>query len=106
MRAGVLNKLVSIEIMKRTSNGMGGHAVTWETWAENVWAAIWPLKAKEVIQAAKDGLVVTHRIKVRHRRLTKADMRINHRGTYYNLVSIINLNSANRELEFIAKEAA
>jgi len=104
MRAGQLNKLITFEYQVTISDGMGGSSVTWTTKAENVWAAIWPASAKEIIAAQQETMVVTHRIRIRFRSDIKPDMRIKYGTNYFNIVSRLNPNMGNKMIDILAKE--
>jgi len=105
MKIGDLKKLINIEKQTIVNDGMGGQTVTWTTHAANVWAAIWPISAKEIIKSDKEIMVVSHRIRIRYRAGILSSMRIRYGSQYFNIVSIINQNMANRVLDILAKEA-
>lgn len=100
-----LNKRVTLQIPAKAPDGMGGFTVTW-TDAATVWAAVWPVNATETIQAGKVGLTVTHRVRIRYRSVVKAGWRISFGGRYFNIVSIIDPNTAHRWLDILCREAA
>jgi len=106
MRAGDLKKLVSIEHETLTPDGMGGHVSSWTTWASNVWAAIWPISAKEQIQAGQETMIITHRVRVRYRRGLTGVMRIKYGSRYFNIVSVVNPNTDNRMIEMLCRETS
>jgi len=110
IRSGDLKHAIVIQEQTSVSDGMGGELITWSDllpWR----AAIWPLSAKEQLDALKLELVVNNRIRMRHPRINiTADMRIKWHdhltGTdkYFNMVSIINPDKRNQMLEFLATE--
>ena len=104
MRAGELNKIISIEQKGTTSDGMGGFTEAYTTVASSVYAAIWTVSAKERIQSAKETMDITHRIRIRYRTGITAGMRVKYKTSYYNIKSIINPNMANEMLEILAAE--
>jgi len=81
---------------------MGGSNDVWNT-VDTVWASIWPVSATETIAANASSMVSTHRIRMRYRKDIKANWRVKYHNTYFNVVSILDLNMAHRELEILAK---
>jgi SPP1 family predicted phage head-tail adaptor len=102
---GELNKRIALQIPSKVPDGMGGFVVTWVDTA-TVWAAIWPISAAETIEAGKMGMTVTHRIRIRYRSVLRPSWRIAFGGRYFNIVSIIDPNTAHRWLDILCKEAA
>ena len=105
MRIGDLDKRIVLQYSTRVPDGMGGFAVTWVD-AATVWAAIWPVSASETIQAAQATMTITHRIRIRYRAVLRAGWRISYAGRYFNVVSIIDPDTAHRWLDLMVKEAA
>jgi len=87
------------------ADGMGGLEKEWVDIAI-VWASIWPISANEQIQSSASTMIASHRIRMRYRSDIKANWRLKYHNSYYNIVSIINHNMANRMLELLVKEAA
>ena len=100
-----LNKRVTLQHPTKAPDGMGGFTVTW-TDAATVWAAVWPVNASEAIQAGQTAMTVTHRVRIRYRSVVKAAWRISYAGRLFNIVAIIDPNSAHRWLDILCKEAA
>lgn len=105
MRIGDLDKRVVLQCSTRIPDGMGGFTVTWVD-AASVWAAVWPVSASETIEANQATMTITHRIRIRYRSMIKASWRISYAGRYFNVVSIIDPNTAHRWLDLMCKEAA
>ncbi|MCP4568383.1 MAG: phage head closure protein [FCB group bacterium] len=110
MRSGDLKHGIVIERATKTSDGIGGYTDTWSDYY-SCRAAIWPMRASEILDAMKLELNVNHRIRIRHpRRNITADMRIKwfdqiaEENKYFNIVSIINADKKNVMLEFLAIE--
>ena len=111
MRGGTLKHKIIVQEKTQTSDGMGGFTEVWSDLLPTR-AAIWPLGAREQMDALKLELSVNHRIRIRHPRTISitADMRIKWHdhvtGTdkYFNIVSIINPDKKNIALEFLALE--
>lgn len=106
IRAGELSKTIDIQAPGKTSDGMGGMTTVWTTLAANVYAAIWPVSASEMVQANAASMVLSHRIRIRYRSIFKAAWRLKYGDRYFNIVSIINPNEANEYLDLMCKEAA
>jgi len=105
MQIGDLRHSVTIQYPTRVADGAGGFTVTWATAAE-VYAAIWPISAKETVQAMGQAMTITHRIRMRYRANIRSSWRIKHGNRYYNIVSIINPNMERKFLDILVKEAA
>lgn len=102
--SGDLNKRVTIQYQTKTPDGMGGFTTTWTDHA-TIWAAIWPVSAREAIQANAATMVITHRIRVRYRSVFKASWRLKYGDRYFAIVSIIDPNMSHEWLDIMAKEA-
>ena len=106
MRIGELKHRVDIQAETKTPDGMGGTTVVWTTLKSSVAAAIWPISAKEQIQAMATTMTITHRIRIRYRSVMRSSWRIKHGNKYYNIVSIINPNMDRKWLDVLVEEAA
>lgn len=82
---------------------MGGTTVTWTAKA-NVWAAIWPVSSNERIQADKPNLFVSHKIRFSFIKGFKGEWRLRKRSRIFSVVSIINVQEMDEELELLCKE--
>lgn len=105
MRIGDLNKRVTVEMPTNAPDGMGGFTITWATHA-TIWAAVWPVSAKDQVQAGQQTLVITHRIRIRHRSVFKSSWRLKLGTRYFSIISIINPGESDRWLDLLCKEAA
>jgi len=105
MRAGSLNKTISIEAPTKAPDGMGGTVNTFTEISADIPAAIWPTSAKELVAADSVSMVVSHRIRIRYRKDIRASWRIKYKNAFYNIVSIVNPNMENKILDIMAKEA-
>ena len=104
MRIGSLNKRIMLQYTTKVSDDMGGFTSTW-TNAATVWAAIWPISAREQVQSMKETMTISHRIRIRYRSVLKPDWRVKFGNRYFNIVSIINQNEKNEMLDLMCKEA-
>ena len=102
MIAGRLDQRVTIERLTYVEDPMGGGIETWAPLA-TLWAAVEPLNGREFFAASTTLSETTTRIRVRYRPdLTVID-RINHGGVLYDITSIINPRSGDRELVLMCK---
>lgn len=102
---GDLNQRVTLQYSTSVSDGMGGSTKTWHD-AATVWAAIWPISAKETVAAMAETMTITHRVRLRYRSVLRSDWRIKYGNQYFNIVSIIDPNMDHRYLDIMCKEAA
>ncbi len=72
---GDLRRRVTIEAAVRTSDGGGGSSVTWQAVAD-VWAAIWPRLADEVVTLDRVAGRASHDMWIRYRADIKPEMRV------------------------------
>lgn len=104
MRIGDLNKRLELQKKTHVSDNIGGFTDTYTT-EDTVWGAIWPISAKDRLQSGQLTPEITHRIRIRYRRVVRPDWRIKYANRYFAIDGPpINLDEANRELEFICKE--
>ena len=104
MRIGDLRHRITLQSATQTSDGMGGFNIVWKN-EMTVWGSMWPTSASEIVAANSISMIVSHRIRIRYR-LIESSWRIKHGDKYYAIVSIINPNMANRQLDLMVKEAA
>ena len=106
MRAGQLRHTVSIQEQTDTSDGMGGFTTSWAdiSGMDAVKAAIWPLSARESLDAMKLELVVTHKIRIRYRSGITEKNRILFGSRTFNIVSLIKNDERNISLDMLATE--
>ena len=104
MRAGKLNKKVTIEALTTVVSGDGGSTESWQPVAEGVWAAIEPLRGREWFEAGGTQSEVDHRIRTRHRGGIKASMRVVHKDRIFDVQYVIDIKSDGRELHLMCKE--
>ena len=105
MRAGSLNKRVTLQYPTSVSDLMGGFTTTWTTGEKIVWAAIWPTSANELVRSMQTVMEITHRIRIRYRVGVLPSWRIKFGTRYFNIVSIVNPNEKNELLDLMCREA-
>jgi len=106
MRSGTLRHRIAIQGETSIPDGMGGFTTTWAaiTGMASVPAAIWPLSAKESLDAMKLELTVTHKIRIRYRSGITAANRILFGSRTFNIISMINPDEKNKMIDFLAIE--
>lgn len=106
MKAGQLDQRVTVE---RLSGGVDelGQPLP-DTWAPlfTCWAAVEPLAGREYIAAQAAVSEVTAKIRMRFRPWMTAEDRVIHKGTVYQIQSVIDVRSENRELHLMCKALA
>ena len=101
---GDLDKLISIIATTKISDGMGGFSETDVTIASNIFAGIWPVSAKEIVQSMQHDMIISHRIRIRFRSVLKPDWRLKFGHRWFNIVSIINPNEHGEWLDIMCLE--
>lgn len=105
MKIGDINKQVVLQYQTRVPDAAGGFTVTWVDHA-TIWAAVWPLSATEQVQAMQTSMTITHRVRIRYRANVKASWRIQYGERYFDIISIINPNMSNKNLDLLCKEVS
>jgi len=103
MKAGDLRHRITLEYPKRTPDSYSSEDIVWTTSA-TVWAAVWPVSAREVIDNMKSEMEVTHRFRIRYRSNVTGEMRIKFKLKYYNIVEVINKDERNIYLDILATD--
>lgn len=103
MRAGDLNKRVTIERRATTQDTFGGQDATWSTVAV-VWAGIQPMTGRELFAAQSVESEVTTQIVMRYQAGITAKMRVNYSGRLFNIHAVLDENERHRELTLLCSE--
>jgi SPP1 family predicted phage head-tail adaptor len=103
MKSGQLDQRISVERLQGGVDELGQPLP--DTWAPlfTCWAAVEPLTGREYIAAQAAVSEVTAKIRMRFRPWMTAEDRVIHEGTIYNIVSLIDVRSENRELVLMCK---
>lgn len=105
MRAGRLRHRIHIQRATITANDYGEPAQAWATIA-TVWAGVEPLRGREYFAASQVQGAAEVRIIIRYgpqvASLNIAD-RVLHGSTVYDINSVQNIDSRNKELHIMAK---
>jgi SPP1 family predicted phage head-tail adaptor len=91
MQSGKLRHLVTFQVPLVEIDSHGDATESWEDSfdGQQISAAIEPLSGRELIAAQQVHSRVTTRITVRYRPGILPEMRVVHRGTYYNIEAVI-----------------
>ena len=107
MRAGNLNKLITIESLSSGQDDFGQTLDNaWTTFKE-VRASIIPVIRNittEPFSSNTDFAQTTHKIKIRYTQGINASMRAVFDGRVFDFIAVINISERNREIEILAKE--
>ncbi|WP_287875934.1 phage head closure protein [Acidovorax sp.] len=103
MQAGQLDQRISVERLQGGFDELGQPLP--DTWAHlfTCWAEVSPLLGREYLAAQAAVSEVTARIRMRFRPWMTAQDRVIHNGTVYQIESVIDVRSANRELHLMCK---
>ena len=102
MKAGDLTERVTVERFTSTEDELGQPI---ETWAPlfTCWAAVEPLTGREYLAAQAAVSEVTAKIRMRFRPWMTSQDRVIHEGTVYQIQSVIDVRSENRELVLMCR---
>ena len=103
MRAGRLNKKITIQQTTETQSSIGEVINTWATFAI-VWAAIEPLLGREYFESQQVNAEETIRFRIRYVAGITPKMRISWHSRLFDIRSIINVRERNQELLLMAVE--
>jgi SPP1 family predicted phage head-tail adaptor len=103
MRASGLRELVTIQSRTEVQGSTG--EVKW-TWADHktVRAAIEPVRGEEYFAARQLQSVTTTKIRIRYLADVTTKMRIVHGSRYYEIESVIDVNTLRKEMHLMCKE--
>ena len=103
MKAGQLDQRVTVERLQGGVDELGQPLP--DTWAPlfTCWAAVEPLVGREYLAAQAAVSEVTAKIRMRFRPWMTAEDRVIHDGTIYQIESVIDVRSENRELVLMCK---
>lgn len=104
MRAGSLDKKITIQQLGNAVDDFGGIIEGGYQDFATVWASINPVTGKEVFLSNTDFSTVSHKIKTRYLAGVDASMRIVWNDRVFEIKYFINYQEANREVEFLCEE--
>jgi SPP1 family predicted phage head-tail adaptor len=105
MRSGKLNRRLLVNNPVKSQNAIGEEIITWNLYA-TVWASIEPIKGSEALRGNQILAEIDTKIRIRWSENIQdisPKWRLLHEGIIYNIVSIANINTANKELEIMCK---
>jgi len=103
MRAGRLRQRVTIQEKVVTRNAYGEEVITWADVA-TVWGSVEPLRGDEFLEFARAGAEVSTRIVLRYRSGIVPEMRVSYDGHTYDVLSVINVEERDKELQLMCRE--
>lgn len=105
MRAGQLRHRVEIQSYDSTADELNQVIINESDWSTDAtcWASIRPLNGREMEYMNSVYADVSHKILMRYYSLQTED-RIKYGSRIFNVVSVINTDERNRQVEVIAKE--
>ncbi len=103
MDIGSLNKRITFQSLQNTENEYGESIQNW-TDLKTVWASINPIVGKEYFAAETVNSEISHKIRLRYIEGIKPTMRIKFKERYFNIISVINYQERNIELQLMCKE--
>lgn len=77
--------------------------MTWVDYA-TAWAKVKPLSGIELWKAQQINALVTHNVNIRFRSGVLPDMRVTFKGRVLNIVSVVNDEERNREMDLVCME--
>ena len=69
-----------------------------------IWAAVAPMNGREYEESQKLRAETTYTVKIRYAKDIRSDFKVLFRGRILDIVSVLNLDSRNRELKLICTE--
>ena len=105
MKAGQLNQRITIE---QRVEGQDAAGQPFEDWLPvfDAWAAVYPLRGREIIAADAVAAITDVRVIIRYRPGITSAMRVQHGTDTYSIESVANINSAGRAIELLCKRVA
>lgn len=106
MRAGTLRHRVTIQQKAVTRDSYGAEVVTWQDVA-TTWGAVEPLSGREYLAALQTQAEVTTRIRLRYRSdvTLQPEMRATWTGHVYDILAIVEVETRQREVHLMCREA-
>ena len=105
MRAGTLDQRVTLEQRVEGQDEAGQPFEDWLPYL-SAWAAVYPLRGREIVAADAVAAISDVRVILRYRPGITPAMRVQHGSDTYSIATVINVNSANREIELLCKRVA
>lgn len=105
IKAGQLNKRITLQAKGKVPDDYGGVTVTWTDIA-TVWAALWAKSGIEKSLSMQETMTITHQIRIRYRSAFSQAWRIKFGNRFFNIISIKNPNEHGEMLDLMCKEVS
>lgn len=107
MRTGTLRRRITIQQSVDTQNTFGEPVPAWAT-VSTVWAYVEPIAGKEYISSKQIVGMVDTKFVIRYRigLTVRPKMKVIYNGEDYDIESVLNVRSANKELHLMCRKAA
>lgn len=102
LAAGALRHVVDIQKEVEGTDSMGVPTRSLQTVA-TVRAAVWPIRANEAMQNLREGVTVSHRVRMRYRDDVDESCTLIFRGYTLDIKSVINVNAADEMLDILCE---
>lgn len=106
MRSGLLRHRVTIQEYTKADNSLGEPIKTWAniSGTPTVWASITPMSGSEFFTARQTATETTHRVVMRYMDGLDTKMRLKFGSRYFYILSILNKDERDAELEIMCRE--
>lgn len=98
---GKYNRIIALQRKTQTPDAYGGQTDAWATYA-SVWAAVKPLKGRELIAAQAAQSAMANRFEMRYRSDVLPSDRIQFGGKNYDIEAVLDVEDAHKELIIMA----
>lgn len=105
MRAGELRHLITIQQRSVSRDEFGAESEAWGTFSQ-VWAKVQPLSGQELEHGQAMHSDTTHKVTIRHLSGVTTEMRIVHDSRTLEILSVVNRDERNIQLEMLCREGA
>jgi SPP1 family predicted phage head-tail adaptor len=104
VKIGKLRHRIAIERVAETQDSDGSVLESWSAYA-TAQASIEPISGREYFAAQTTQADVTHRISLRYLAGITPKMRVKFEFRIFDILSVININERNRELQLMCRES-
>jgi len=102
MRAGQLNRKISIRKSTSSPDSYGGQIPAWSTFLNDVWARVRPLSMREMWQADQVSSPIDTEFLLRYATGITPSMIVVYDGKEYNIHSVIDVGDKHTDLRILA----
>lgn len=103
MNSGEMRHPIVIQEKVAARDSFGAEAITWPQFAA-CWATAEPLRGQEYLEARRLESDLDIRFRIRWRDGVKPTMRVVYDGRTFEIVSVIHVKEARREIQLMCKE--